>query len=108
MPHNALYLLWTFLAALAAAIFVAARACVRGAFTQAKPCAADSVIEPGMKARSGVARPRVRSNRAHRATRPAGSPSPAIAPHAAWTAARMLASRQRGARDLVTAVSASN
>lgn len=112
MSHDALHLLWTLLAALAAAIFIAARVCVRvrssgGAVTTVNAPATQRVNEPEMKAHCGVGRPHVRIDHAQRAARIAGA-SPAIQTHIVQTVTCTLASRQRGAVGLNAAVSASN
>jgi len=109
MSHDALHLLWTLLAALAAAIFIAARVCVRssgGAVTTVNAPATQRVIEPEMEAHCGVGRPHVRIDHTQRAARTAGA-SPAIPTHIVQTVTRTLASRQRSAVGLNAAVSAS-
>lgn len=112
MSHDALHLLWTLLAALAAAIFIAARVRVRvsssgGAVTMVKTPATQRVTKLEMKAQRGVERPHVRTGHAQRAARTAGA-SPAIPTHNVRTIARALKSCQRAAGGPNAAVSASN
>lgn len=112
MSHDALHLLWTLLAALAAAIFIAARVRVRvtssdGAVTMVNTPATSRVTKPEMTAQCGVERPHIRTHHAQRATRTAGA-SPAIPTHNVRIVTRVLASCRRGAGGPNAAVSASN